>query len=127
MSSIKITIDLTNSPHVVLDRENTLKLLNCLLEETTGSRDLEETLRIINSFDEYYRYMKKKFEDYITPQKDQREVLLGRSIIHKIKLFIDSGEKYVELVFDRRFNVDYIKKCLENIGFDKITIEKQLL
>ena len=125
--SIKITIDLANSPHVVLEREKALDLFKCLSEETGGSRDLEESMRIVESFDEFYRVLKKKFEEYITPQKDQREVILGKAIVHKLRLFEENSEKFVEIIFDRRFDVEYVKKCLSEMGFSNVIVEKQML
>lgn len=124
--SIKITIDLARSPHVVLDDKNTVELVKCLFEETGGTRDLEETLRIVKNFDEYYRFSKRKFEEYITPQKDHREVVLGRAVVHKLRLFMEDNNRKVELIFDRRFDIKVLENCLKNIGFKEIVIEKQL-
>ncbi|RLG80646.1 MAG: hypothetical protein DRO13_03265 [Thermoprotei archaeon] len=125
--SIEVLVDLTGSPHVVLSLNESIELFKCLETETGGSRDLLESLRIAESFDEYLRYLKKKFGEYITPQKDHREVLLGRTIVHKIKLFIRNGIKFIEIVFDRRFDIEHVKKCLKNLGYGNIKIRRQML
>ncbi len=127
MSSVKIILDLANSPHVILKRDEALELFECLYDETGGSRDLEESIRIVESFDEFLRVLKKKFEEYITPQKDQREVITGKAIVHKLKLFKENDKEQVEIIFDRRFNIEYLKKCLNTMGYEDVIIEKQTL
>ncbi len=123
---IIVEIDLAKSPHVVLERGESLKLINCLMEETGGSRDLAETYRIIENYEEYHRYSRRKFEPYITPPKDHREVVMGRSVIHKLKLFKQDEQKLVEIIFDRRTDLELLKKCLYNIGYEEIEFKKQL-
>lgn len=123
--SITITIDLTNSPHVTLALDEALSLLKCIEAEAGETSDLLESIRIINNFEEFYEYLKRKFRDYITPAKDHREALLGKVVVHKMKLLVENSKKLVELVFDRRFSVDYLKKCLTEIGYSEIAIEKQ--
>lgn len=127
MKEIKILIDLANSPHVILERGEALQLFNCLYNETGGSNDLEESIRIIESFDEFLNILKRKFEDYITPKKDQREVITGKAIVHKLRLFKENNTKLIEIVFDRRFDINFLKKCLNTIGYDNIVIEKYTL
>ncbi|MCD6196693.1 MAG: hypothetical protein J7J82_07920, partial [Staphylothermus sp.] len=100
--------------------------LECIIEKHGMTRDLEEALRIVNNFDEYYRILRKKFEDYISPPKSQRDVIEGRVIVHKLKLFTENNEKKIEIVFDRRVNLELLKTCLEEIGYEEIVVEKQL-
>ncbi|MCD6300736.1 MAG: hypothetical protein J7L82_01540, partial [Staphylothermus sp.] len=80
MNTVKILIDLAKSPRITVSNDDATKLLECIIEKHGITRDLEEALRIVNNFDEYYRILKKKFEDYISPPKDQREVIEGRVI-----------------------------------------------
>lgn len=124
---IKLIIDLTNSPHAVLNNSEAYSLLKCIEREIGETSDLKEALRIIISFDEFYKLMKRKYRDYITPVKNQKESLLGKTIIHKIKLFVENSNKYVEIVFDRRFNIDYLKHCLLEIGYSEVVFEKQII
>ncbi|MET1160775.1 MAG: hypothetical protein ABWW65_07435 [Thermoprotei archaeon] len=124
--SIKVVIDLAKSPHVSLSRDKALDLLACIEEKIGGSKDLSEATRIINSFDEYYRVSRKRFEEYITPPKDPGEVLMGKAVVHKLRLFVENDSKNVELIFDRRFDISVLEDCLKAIGFNEIIIEKQL-
>ncbi len=126
MNTVKILIDLAKSPRITITNENAIELLECIIEKHGMTRDLEEALRIVNNFDEYYRILRKKFEDYISPPKNQRDVIEGRVIVHKLKLFTENNEKKIEIVFDRRVNLELLKTCLEEIGYEEIVVEKQL-
>ncbi|MEM0379774.1 MAG: hypothetical protein QW607_11355 [Desulfurococcaceae archaeon] len=125
--TVKITIDLTNSPHITLNNSEASKLLMCLEREIGETIDLKESLRIISNFDEFYKYSKRKYRDYLTPVKNHRDSILGRTIVHKLKLFIENNNKFVEIVFDRRFNIDYLKKCLLEISYSNVIVEKQTI
>ncbi len=120
----KIILDITRSPHVVLGVEEAIDLLRCLGDRKGYTRDLSESLRMVENFDEFYGYMRRKFKDYLTPPKDPRDSLLGRIVVHKLKLFEENGRR-VEIVFDRRFNLVNIKECLKEIGFEEIEVERQ--
>lgn len=122
---VKVVIDLTSSPHIELNTSDAYSLLKCIEREIGETIDSRESLRIITNFDEFYRLSMRKYRDYLTPVKNYRESLLGKTIVHKIKLFMKNNEKYVEIVFDRRFSTDYLKKCLVEIGYFDIVFEKQ--
>lgn len=119
-----IILDITRSPHVVLSVEEAIGLLRCLGDRNGYTRDLLESLRMVENFEEFYGYMKRKFKDYLTPPKDPRDSLLGRIVVHKLKLFEENGGR-VEIVFDRRFSLENIKECLREIGFEEIEVERQ--
>ncbi|ADI32546.1 hypothetical protein [Staphylothermus hellenicus] len=127
MSEISIVIDLAKSPHVQLSWKKAIELLECIGENTSITRDLEEALRIIRNFEEFYRFSRKRFEEYIAPPKEQRDVILGRVVVHKIKLFKKDSENNVEIVFDRRFSVDKVISCLKKIGYSSVDIHKQFI
>lgn len=121
---VLVKIDVAKTPVVELTVEDALTLFRCLEEETGGSRDLLESINILNSFDEYLRIAKRKFLDYIAPNRDQREVLEGRSIVHKLKLKNGENVRMVEVFFNRRFNVELLKKCLLKMGFKEVVVEQ---
>jgi len=125
LKTIRIVIDLANSPHTVLEAGEALNLFKCLEEETSGSRDLMESIRIIENFDEFLRVIRRKFENYITPMKDHAESVMGKTIVHKIRLFKEDDKRMVEVIYDRRFKLDILKKCLNKIGYTDIQVEKQ--
>ncbi len=125
--TITIIIDLARSPHVDLNLDETLKLFECLDENAWRTRDLMEAIRIVKNFDEFHRYMKRKFEDYITPPKDSADSILGRVIVHKLRLYKTDGEKRVEIIFDRRFPLEHIDKCLRDLGYANVNVERRTL
>lgn len=126
MDVIKIVIDIAKSPHITLELDKAIDMIRCLESETSGTTDLEETLRIINSFEEYYRLTTKRYEEYLSPKKSERESIEGKAIVHKIKLMKINDRKSVEIVFDRRCSIDLLKNCLYKIGFREVVVEKQL-
>jgi hypothetical protein len=125
--SIDIVIDLARSPHVDLGVEEAVKLLKCIEEKAWSTRDLSETIRILNNFEEFYRYMRKKFEDYITPPKNSADSILGKVIVHKLRLYKTNETKRVEILFDRRFTVDIIIDCLKELGYTSINVVERTI
>jgi len=123
---VRVLIDLAKSPHVVLSRDDAIRLLEGFMS-ITRTRDLEEATRILRSFDEYLRYMRRKFEDYINLPKDPGDALRGRVVVHKMKLYMDDGREMVEIVFDRRIRVEDLVSILKNMGFTDVTIEEQAI
>jgi len=122
---VKILMDLGKYPHITLEQKHALKILECLGNEYFSSRDLAESIRIIENFDEFYRVVKRKFEEYLTPSKDQKEVLSGKTIVHKLRLFRVNDTNYVELVFDRRFDLSALKHCLSKLGYSDIEVVEE--
>lgn len=121
---ITIFVDVTKSPRITLELKDASKLIECLESEGYVSVDLLETKTILKSFDEYLRLAKRRFQDYIVPNRDPREVVEGKCIVHKVKLLVKNDLKIAELVLDRRVDLDRIKGCLERIGFIEVVIEQ---
>ncbi|MGC8953872.1 MAG: hypothetical protein ACP5N5_04040 [Desulfurococcus sp.] len=121
---LKILIDLAKSPRIVLDKEEALRLLTeyAVLKK---SRDLEEAIRIVRNFTEYLGYSRRKFEEYINVPKDPGDALRGRVVVHRIRLFMDGAREMVEIVFDRRINIDELIFILKKMGFTEVVIEEQ--
>jgi hypothetical protein len=126
-NELKIIIDLARSPHVVLDDESSIKLLDCIVKKHGVTRDLEEAMRIVRNFEEFYRYSRKRFEEYLAPPKDQRDVITGRVVVQKLRLLKKNSEKLVEFIFDRRYDLEELINCLKELGFENISIERQSL
>ncbi|MEM2077645.1 MAG: hypothetical protein QXH45_00025 [Thermosphaera sp.] len=124
MKSITVVVDIARSAHVVLGREDALRLLTAIKEARGSTRDLTEAVRIVASFDEYYSYSRRKFEDYIFLPKDPRESLEGRTVLQKLRLMRNGGES-VEIVFDRRMDLNAIVEALKTIGFEKVEVTYQ--
>jgi len=114
-----IEIDFAKYKSVKLSRDDAIRLLESL-QELLGKKtnDIEETLRYIRNFDEFYDYMRKKFKDYLAPPHRADDYIKGNAIIDKIKLLKENNEKYVVIIFDRRVKEDTISKALSHIGYE---------
>lgn len=121
---VRILIDLARSPRLTLSREDALRLLS-ELASTRATRDLEEAIRIVRSFDEYLRYSRRRFEEYINVPKDPGDALRGMVVVHRLRLFTEGDRGMVEIVFDRRVRVDDLVSALKRIGFDEVHVEEQ--
>ncbi len=126
-NKLKIIVDLARSPHIILDNALSIKLLDCIIGKHGITKDLEETMRIVRNFEEFYKYSRKRFEEYLAPPKEQRDVIMGRVVVQKIRLLKKNNEKLVEFIFDRRYDLDELISCLKELGFRDISIERQSL
>ncbi|WP_448578390.1 hypothetical protein [Thermosphaera sp.] len=124
MKEVKLVIDIARSARVTLSRDDALRLLSVIKEVKGSTRDLSEAYRIVASFDEYYNYSRRRFEDYIFIPKDPRESLEGKTVIQKLRLLRNGGD-FVEIVFDRRMELKTIIEALKTIGFEKVDVTSQ--
>ncbi len=119
MKRIAIEIDFAKYKLVKLPREDAERLLQALTE-ILGKKpnDIQETLRYIRNFDEFFDYMRKKFKDYLAPPHRADDYIRGEAIVDKVKLLKENNEKYVVIVFDRRIKEDVISRALEQLGYE---------
>ncbi len=126
MAKVVIEVDLAKYKYVDLpaaDAERLLEAVAEVLERRT--QDLNEALRYIRNFEEFYEYMRKKFKDFIAPPKRPEDFIKGTVIVDKVKLYkTESGEKRVVIVFDRRVDVEKIKEALKKIGYEEVEVKK---
>ena len=126
MAKAVIEVDLAKYKYVDLPAEDAEKLLETI-SEILGRRtqDLNETLRYIRNFEEFYEYMRKKFKDFIAPPKRPDDFIKGTVLVDKVKLYKgEGGERRVVIVFDRRVDLEKIKEALAKIGYDEVEVKK---
>jgi len=123
--AIEIKVDLGKYKYVDLELDKAINLIEKIIEEKGETIDLSETLRFLKNFDEFYNYMKKKFKDFLTPPKSSEDLLLGRVVVDKVKLYVSNNTKRVVIVFDRRVDLDFIKKMLQDLGYSEIKIHRE--
>lgn len=96
--------------------EGVLTEVYSALEKIAGelglTEDIEDTLRILRNFDAHYSSLRRKFKEYITPRKNERDLLLGKVIVDKIKLRVENNQKIVAIVFDKRVNPEHILRLV---------------
>lgn len=103
--------------HLELNLENALRLLKHLREKKGSREDIEDSIRILENFDVFYEYIRKKYKEYIAPRKNEVDMLAGRVTIDKIKLEVD-GLKRVTIVFDKRVNAEEVIEVLKDSGLE---------
>jgi peptidoglycan/xylan/chitin deacetylase (PgdA/CDA1 family) len=95
--------------------EVVLKVLRRLGELRGWSEDLSDAMRILENFDAFYEFMRRKHKEYIAPRKSESDLLSGRVVVDKLKLEVD-GSRFVTLVFDKRVGYEEILNVLRELG-----------
>ncbi len=128
MSEKKITIriDLAKYKHVDLEVDEALKLLDALRRHFPNAGDIGEVIRYLKNFDEFLDYMRRKFKDYLPVPHKPDDYIRGTVTVDKVRLYKDGDVKRVVLIFDRRIDVNLLKKLLNEIGYSEnlIQVEK---
>ncbi len=126
MAGVKVTVDIGKYKWVRLPLEEAVKLLN-KVSELLGWRsgDVDEALRYMEHFDEFYSMMKRKFKEFLVPIKRSSDMIRGRVIVDKLKLEKEGDQRMVTLVFDRRVDLKVVVDALENMGFE-VEVEKRV-
>lgn len=119
MSKVIVEVDMAKYKSVDMPAQDAIKLLE-KIAEITGKMtpDMQETIRYIRNFDEFYEYMRKKFKDYIAPPHRPDDYIKGNAVIDKVKLYKRDKEKHVVIIFDRRVSVEAIVEALKGLGYD---------
>jgi len=126
MKKVKILVDGGKYKWVELPKEEALELLE-KIEGRLGKspRDLQETMRYLRHFDEFYRDMKKRFKDFIAPPHSLDDMIRGIVVVDKISLKKEDGKDIATIVFDRRISVDLLKEILNEMGYEvEVEVER---
>jgi hypothetical protein len=125
MAEAVVRLDLAKYKYVDLPAEKALELLNAIAD-LIGKRtsDMQEAERYIRNFNEFYEFMRKKFKDYIAPPHRPDDYIRGDVVIDKVRLYMEGDERRVVLVFDRRIDVELLRKALNKIGYENVRVEK---
>ena len=114
---VVIEVDMAKYKMVDLSLEDAIRVLEALREKR-GSSDIDETLRYLRNFDEFYEYMRKKFKDYIAPPHRPDDYIRGTATIDKVKLYKSGDEKRAVIIFDRRVKESLLREVLESLGYE---------
>jgi hypothetical protein len=117
--TVILEVDFAKYKSVKLPREEAIELLE-KISEILGKtpNDIQETLRYLKNFDEFYEYMRKKFKDYLAPPHRADDYIKGEAIVDKVKLIKEDGKPYVTIIFDRRVPVDILVNALKALGYE---------
>ncbi len=122
--SIIVKVELGGYKLIELKLSEAKALLKKAWDAGRRTRDVEETMRVLNNFDEFYRLQVKKNKSFLTPPKDLKEQLTGQTLVDKVRLDQRGEERFVTIVFDKRVSKDQIKELLSSIGYREIVFEK---
>ncbi len=125
-NKIVIRMDLGKYKYIDLSLDEAIEFINQAIKVHGETTDLSETLRFLKNFDEFYRYMQKKFKDFITPPKSSKELVLGKVFVHKVKLYVNDSGKRVLFVIDKRIDLNKLKNILAELGYNNVLVEKEL-
>ena len=126
MKKVKILVDGGKYKWVELPKDEALELLEKIEGKLGRSpRDLQETMRYLRHFDEFYHDMKKRFKDFIAPPHSLDDMIRGIVVVDKVALKKEDGEEVATIVFDRRISVDLLKELLSEMGYEvEVEVEK---
>lgn len=90
-------------------KDEVLKLLTYLRDNKgRNTEDVIDAIRIINNFNVFYEMAKKKFKDYISPRKNEGDLIRGLVTVDKIKLVKSEKGDEVVIIFDKRVSDELI-------------------
>jgi len=126
MKKVKIVVDGGKYKWVELPKDEALALLEKIEGRLGRSpRDLQETMRYLRHFDEFYRDMKKRFKDFIAPPHNLDDMIRGIVVVDKLSLKKEDGHDVATIVFDRRISVDLLKELLKEMGYEvEVEVER---
>ena len=98
--------------------EEAVKVLESIRELGRETGDVEDSLRILRNFDAFQEMLRKRFKEFIAPRKSERDLIMGRVSVDKLRLIRNSGERKVVIVFDKRVPEDDVVEALEKAGVE---------
>ena len=102
--------------------EDAIKILNQLRSSLgRDTEDLRDSIRILENFDVFYEMLRKKFKEFIAPRKSEADLIRGRVVVDKIRLFKEGGLRKVVIVFDKRVTPDDLERILNELGLKYVT------
>ncbi|MEM1832311.1 MAG: hypothetical protein QXJ97_12390 [Desulfurococcaceae archaeon] len=116
LANVKLTKQL-GYIHLELSLEDALRFLKLLRKKKGVYEDIEDSIRILENFDAFYEYIRKKHKEYVAPRKNEVDMLAGRVTVDKIKLEVDKIKK-VTIVFDKRVKIEEITEVLRDLGLE---------
>ncbi|MCS7107834.1 MAG: hypothetical protein RMH77_06600 [Sulfolobales archaeon] len=125
MSKVKLVRGFTGYTYIEGHCGDVAKVLTHL-KDVYGrdTSDVNDALRILSNFNSFYDMMRRKFKDFISPKKDEGDLIKGLVVVDKIKLFKIGNVSYVQLIFDKRVGLELISNILKDLGIDfEVTYE----
>lgn len=103
--------------YLELSLENALRVVKRLREKRGAREDIEDSIRILENFEVFYEYARKKYKEYVVPRKNEADMLAGKVTVDKIKLEVDGARK-VTIVFDKRVKTEEVVEALKDLSLE---------
>ncbi|RLG78793.1 MAG: hypothetical protein DRO10_02080 [Thermoprotei archaeon] len=98
--------------------DEAVKVLEAMKELGRETGDVEDSLRILRNFDAFQEMLRKRFKEFIAPRKSERDLIMGRVSVDKLRLIRKGGERKVVIVFDKRVPEDDVVEALQKAGVE---------
>jgi len=100
-------------------KDEILRLLTYLRDQKgRRTEDIDDTIRILNNFNVFYEMAKKKFKDYISPRKNEGDLIRGLVTVDKIKLIKSERGDEAIIIFDKRVDEEMIRSSAKELGIE---------
>jgi len=120
---IKITRSFYNYVYMDASLDEALKVLGELGRVRGFTEDLSDAIRVLKNFRTFYDMLRKRFKEYLAPRKSESDLILGKVVIDKLRLYRVSEEDRVTVVFDKRFELSSLLEVLNSLGLKYELIE----
>jgi len=127
LRSVQIRVDVGKYKYVTLPVDDALELVRAISESIGGEvEDIREACRILENFDVFYETSRRKFRDYLVIPHTPSDMIRGKVVIDKLKLFKDGEAKMATIVFDRRVDENLLLDSLRKIGYSVGVVHESL-
>ena len=108
--------------YVTGDVEDILALMKAMRDSLgRDTEDVNDTIRILEHFEEFYETMKRRSKDYIAPKKSEADLVRGIAVVEKIRLVKEQGTNRAIVIFDKRVDDDLLRRAASEAGVELIT------
>ncbi len=105
--------------YVTGEVEDVLALMKAIRDSLGRNiEDVNDTIRILEHFEEFYETMKRRSRDYIAPKKSEADLVRGVAVVEKIRLMKEQGVSKAIIIFDKRVDEDLLRKAASNAGIE---------
>ena len=120
---IKITRSFYSYIYMDASLDEALSVLEGLSRVRGLTEDLSDAIRVLKNFRAFYDMLRKRFKEYLAPRKSESDLISGKVVIDKLRLYRAAGEDRVTVVFDKRFELSELLEVLKNLGLKYELIE----
>lgn len=108
--------------YVTGEVEDVLALMRAIRDSLgRNTEDVNDTIRILEHFEEFYETMKRRSKDYISPKKSEADLVRGVAVVEKIRLMKEQGVNEAIVIFDKRVDDALLRRAAAEAGVEVLT------